>query len=64
MLSAHELETLDEAGWLRVERALSPADVAATVYQALDIDPQTTIPGPEGQPVALVEGVPLQELVG
>ena len=37
MLSAHELETLDEAGWLRIERALSPADVASTLSGCRDL---------------------------
>jgi hypothetical protein len=36
--------------------------VAATVYQALGIDPATHLPGPEGQPLPLAEAQPIVEL--
>lgn len=38
------------------ERPVSPADLAATVFDALGIDPETVIEDKQGRPVALVEG--------
>ena len=47
------------------EDPTSPEDLAATVFQALGIDPQLRIPDREGRPVALVEhGRPLAQLFG
>ena len=37
------------------DRPVDPSQVAATVYQALGIHPQTTLPGPEGEAVALAD---------
>lgn len=39
-----------------VTDAVSPADIAATIYDRLGIDPQTRIPGPQGRPVPIAEG--------
>ena len=46
------------------ERPVSPAEVSATIYSALGVDLATTLPGPDGQRVAVVDkGVePIHEL--
>jgi uncharacterized protein (DUF1501 family) len=44
------------------ERPTTPAEVAATVYHALGIDPSTPLDGPEGRPLPLVEAAPVREL--
>ena len=45
--------------------AVSPADLAATLYQSLGISPQLRIPDAEGRPVALVDGgQPLEKIFG
>jgi hypothetical protein len=44
------------------DRPVTPADVAATVYHALGLDPATTLSGPEGQALALSEGQVIGEL--
>jgi len=36
--------------------AVSPADIAATIYDRLGIDPETRVPGPQGRPVPIAEG--------
>lgn len=48
-----------------VTRPVSPADLAATIYESLGISPELRIPNAEGQPVPLVEdGKPLSQLFG
>jgi uncharacterized protein (DUF1501 family) len=48
-----------------VSDAVSPADLAATIYQTLGISPDTRIPDSQGRPVPLVEnGRPLAPLFG
>ncbi|WP_010587205.1 DUF1501 domain-containing protein [Schlesneria paludicola] len=43
----------------------SPDDLAATLYDALGIDPELRLPDAQGRPVALVEdGHPIRELFG
>jgi uncharacterized protein (DUF1501 family) len=44
------------------DRPVTPAEVAATIYQALGIDRNLRLPGPEGQPISLVEADPIGEL--
>jgi hypothetical protein len=44
------------------DRPVTPAEVAATVYHALGIDPKTRLPGPEGRPMPLTEAEPVHEL--
>ena len=45
------------------DRPVSPADLSATIFSALGIDPNFRIPDPEGRPVPLVEhGEALTEL--
>ena len=47
------------------ERPTSPADLAATVFHAMGIDPNLRILDAEGRPVALVDGgAPIEELFG
>jgi hypothetical protein len=47
-----------------VERALKPADVLATVYQVLGIDPRLQFKDHSGRPVSILdEGEPIRELV-
>lgn len=41
---------------------VSPADLTATVYQALGIPPGTTLQDREGRPAVLTEGRPLSAL--
>lgn len=42
-----------------------PADLAATIYQSLGIDPELRLPDAQGRPVSLIEdGTPIQELFG
>jgi len=44
---------------------VTPADLAATIYWALGISPETRLPNAQGQPVPLVEdGHPLSSLFG
>jgi len=38
------------------------ADIAATVYQGLNVDPATRIPGPDEAPQPITEGKPIHEL--
>jgi uncharacterized protein (DUF1501 family) len=44
------------------DRPASPGEVAATVYKALGIGPETRLPGPEGRPLAVIEDEPIEEL--
>ncbi len=47
-----------------VERALKPADILATVYHVLGIDPRLTFKDHTGRPIAILdEGEPIRELV-
>ena len=47
-----------------VERPVTPADLAATLYTALGIDPERKFDSPDGRPIRLVEGGhALRELV-
>jgi uncharacterized protein (DUF1501 family) len=41
------------------DRPVTPAEVAATVYQALGIDPATRLPGPDDRLAPLVEAQPI-----
>jgi hypothetical protein len=46
------------------DRPVSPAEVAATVYHALGLDPATCLPGPDGRPIPLADAAPVAELFG
>ena len=52
----------DAHGAEPADRPVCPAEVLATVYHALGVDPRTAIPGPDGRPVRLVEAEPIGEL--
>ena len=44
------------------DRPVTPAELVATIYHALGISPRTTIPGPDGTPVRVVDAAPVTEL--
>lgn len=44
------------------ERPVAPAEVAATIYQALDVAPQTLLTTPTGQLLPVAAAEPIQEL--
>jgi uncharacterized protein (DUF1501 family) len=54
----------DELGYSPKSRPVTPAEVAATHYRALGLDPHHELPGPQGRPLPLVDyGMqPIQEL--
>jgi uncharacterized protein (DUF1501 family) len=53
----------DKDGAFVTDRPVRPADVCATVYEALGIDPRKLIVTPEGRPVHILdEGVAIHEL--
>src|SRR3989475_5130025 len=45
----------DEIGAYPVERPVSPAEVAGTIYHSLGLDLTTEVPGPTGRPLPLVD---------
>jgi len=53
----------DARGDTPVDRPISPADLAATIYTALGIDPSSQFETPDGQPIRLVDkGTAIREL--
>lgn len=47
-----------------VERPLKPADLLATIYKVLGIDPNTTFPNHAGRPIAILDdGEPIREIL-
>lgn len=52
----------DAKGAFPAERPLVPADLVATLYQALGIEPNVTLRDPEGRTHVLCEGKPVGEL--
>ena len=57
--------TSDKDGAYPVENVTSPEDLAATIYYALGIDPETQLKTLDGRPVPLVsDGRPIRELFG
>ena len=52
----------DKIGGHPATNPVSPADLTATVYHALGIDPATEIPDPAGRPWKLADGTPLRQL--
>jgi uncharacterized protein (DUF1501 family) len=44
------------------ERPVTPADVAATIYHGLGVDPHSCLCGPDGQPMPLTEGHSIKDL--
>ncbi len=45
-----------------IERPLDPQDILATIYQHLGINPYREFPDPQGRPIALTQGKPVNEL--
>jgi len=43
-------------------RPVTPQELVATIYHALGIPPDATIPGPDGKPVRVIDAAPLREL--
>ena len=54
----------DAIGAFPREKPVSPADLTATMYHALGVDPGQTVTDPLGRPVSLTEGTPLRPLFG
>lgn len=54
----------DKIGADPAEKPVSPADLTATVYHALGVDPQQTVTDRLGRPLAMTDGEPLRELFG
>ncbi len=52
----------DNLGGEPKDRPVSPAQIAATIYQALGVDLATMLPGPDGRLTRLVETAPIAEL--
>jgi uncharacterized protein (DUF1501 family) len=54
----------DEIGYAPKDRPVTTAEIAATAYHAIGIDPATELPGPQSRPLRLVDhGVePIEEL--
>jgi uncharacterized protein (DUF1501 family) len=44
------------------DRPVTPQELVATIYHALGIRPDTTIPGPDGKPVRVIDAAPVREL--
>jgi hypothetical protein len=44
------------------DRPVTPAEVAATIYQALGVRSETVLPGPDGERCRLVDANPIHEL--
>ena len=54
----------DKTGDSPTDRPISPADLAATIYTKLGIDPTSQFETPDGQPIRLVDkGTAIRELV-
>lgn len=45
----------DELGYFPKTRPVTPADVAATIYEGLGLDPHKELPGPQNRPIPLVD---------
>jgi hypothetical protein len=45
----------DDIGGYPAEHPVNPGNVVATIYQALGIDLETEIPGPQGRPFPVVD---------
>ena len=43
---------------------VSPADVAATIYHCLGVDPAAHITDPQGRPISVIAGKPVHSLLG
>jgi hypothetical protein len=45
----------DETGYAPIDRPVTTAEIAATVYQGLGISLDTELPGPQGRPIRIVD---------
>ena len=45
----------DELGYAPKSRPVTPAEVAATLFKGLGLDPHKELPGPQGRPIPLAE---------
>jgi hypothetical protein len=45
----------DALGYAPKSRPVTPAEVAATVYKALGLDPHKDLPGPQNRPIPLAD---------
>ncbi len=52
----------DAKGTQPTDRPVTPQELVATIYHALGVPPDSTIPGPDGSPVAVYPGNPVSEL--
>jgi hypothetical protein len=54
----------DELGYAPKTRPITPANVAATIYRGLGLDPHRELPGPQNRPIPMVDyGIePIREL--
>jgi uncharacterized protein (DUF1501 family) len=54
----------DELGYVPKTRPVTPAEVAATIYRGLGLDPHQELPGPQNRPLPLADFSvrPIQEL--
>jgi len=52
----------DSIGAEPKDRPITPAEIAATVYATLGVDPATRLPGPDGEQRTLTDAVPIREL--
>jgi uncharacterized protein (DUF1501 family) len=52
----------DPTGTEPADRPVSPQELVASIFHALGVSPDATIPGPDGKPVAVYPGSPVAEL--
>lgn len=52
----------DRLGGEPADRPVTPQELVATIFHALGVPPDATIPGPAGEPVAVYPGRPVTEL--
>lgn len=54
----------DELGYAPKTKPITPAEVAATLFKALGLDPHRELPGPQGRPIPLADfgAAPIKEL--
>ena len=49
----------DAKGTEPTDRPVTPQELVATIFHALGVAPDATIPGPDGTPVAVYPGKPV-----
>ena len=54
----------DELGYIPKTRPVTPAEVSATIFKGLGLDPHKELPGPQGRPIPLADfnAKPIEEL--